>query len=253
MYTKAEMKTILASDRYPRSAKYDPGWVLENQMGPNVLWLTESLAQLLELKPAMRVLDLGCGKAISSIFLAKEFDLQVWAADLWINPSENWKRIKEVELEDQVYPIYAEAHTLPFGEQFFDAILSMDAYHYFGTDELYLGYILRFLKSGGQIGVIVPGLREEIGEHIPTHLKEFWQWEFYSFHSPTWWRRHWSKTGLVSVELADLDPDGWQVWLRWEKLIAKLESDDSARKEAEMLSLDAGRNLGFTRIVARKK
>ena len=35
------------------------------------------------LEPGMRVLDLGCGKGLSSIFLAKEFGVQVWAADLW--------------------------------------------------------------------------------------------------------------------------------------------------------------------------
>ena len=29
----------------------------------------------MELEPGMRVLDMGCGKAISSIFLAKEFDV----------------------------------------------------------------------------------------------------------------------------------------------------------------------------------
>lgn len=53
-------------------------------MGPNVLWLTEFLGQAMELQPGMRVLDMGCGRALSSIFLAKEFGVQVWAADLWI-------------------------------------------------------------------------------------------------------------------------------------------------------------------------
>ena len=33
------------------------------------------------IRPGMRVLDLGCGTAISSIFLAKEFGLQAWAAE----------------------------------------------------------------------------------------------------------------------------------------------------------------------------
>lgn len=51
-------------------------------MGPNVLWLAEALSQMMDLRPGMRVLDMGCGKAISSIFLAKEFGLEVWATDL---------------------------------------------------------------------------------------------------------------------------------------------------------------------------
>ena len=58
-------------------------------MGPHVLWLAESLSEVFEFKPGMRVLDLGCGRAVSSIFLAQEFGVTVWAADYWIKPSEN--------------------------------------------------------------------------------------------------------------------------------------------------------------------
>ena len=36
------------------------------------------------IEPGMKVLDLGCGKAMSSIFLAREFRVSVWATDLWI-------------------------------------------------------------------------------------------------------------------------------------------------------------------------
>jgi ubiquinone/menaquinone biosynthesis C-methylase UbiE len=58
-------------------------------MGPNPLWLTEWLCELMDLRPGMRVLDLGCGRAPSSIFLAFELwrcqergeDAKVVAAD----------------------------------------------------------------------------------------------------------------------------------------------------------------------------
>ncbi len=46
-------------ESFPRSARYDPAWVAENGMGPNVLWLTESLSERIELRPGMRVMDLG--------------------------------------------------------------------------------------------------------------------------------------------------------------------------------------------------
>ena len=75
--TKEELAEAFRLDEFPRSAGYDPEWVIENMMGPNVLWLTESLTQVMDLEPGMRILDMGCGRAISSIFLAKEFDLQV--------------------------------------------------------------------------------------------------------------------------------------------------------------------------------
>lgn len=69
----------LILEEYPLSANYDSEWVRKNEMGPNALWLTESLTQVMEIKSGMRILDLGCGTAMSSIFLAKEFNVQVWA------------------------------------------------------------------------------------------------------------------------------------------------------------------------------
>ena len=207
-HTKTELAALLTLDQFPRSASYDPEWVFENLMGPNVLWLTEALSQVMDLKPGMRVLDMGCGRAVSSIFLAKEFGLQVWATDLWISASENWQRVSAAGLANQVFPIHAEAHALPFAAGFFDALLSLDAYHYFGTDDLYLGYYSQFVQAGGQIGMVAPGLLHESTDGLPEHLVPYWSWDFWSFHSSDWWRNHWEKTDKVEVALADSIPDG---------------------------------------------
>jgi SAM-dependent methyltransferase len=244
---------------FPRSASYDPNWVLENLMGPNVLWLTESLCDEMELEPGMRVLDLGCGKAVSSIFLAKEFGVQVWATDLWIDARENWRRVREAGVEELVFPIHAEAHALPFADGFFDALVSLDAYHYFGTDDLYLGrHFAPLVEPGGQLGIVVPGLVREFDEP-PAHLASFWarEWEMWSFHSPEWWRGHWEKTGVVVVEVADLVPDGWRRWLDWDEVSLELgfvpeEFANELPEWIETMRRDAGRNLGFVRVVARR-
>lgn len=220
-------------------------------MGPNVLWLTESLTDCMGLASGMRVLDLGCGRAYSSMFLAREFGVQVWAADLWIKPTENFRRIVEQGLEGSVFPVHTEAHALPFAEGFFDAIVSMDAYHYFGTDNLYLPYILKFLRDGGQLGVNVPGLVEEFADGLPDYLAEHWEPDFWSFHSPDWWRRHWARSEEVEVTTADNVPDGGKLWLKWLEECAA--AGYSAEDEALMLLADAGRNIGFTRVVARKR
>ena len=45
---------------------------------------------------------MGRGRAISSIFLVKEFGVQVLATDLWIKPSENAGRIRDADVEDRV-------------------------------------------------------------------------------------------------------------------------------------------------------
>ena len=77
---------------------------------------------------------MGCGRAISSIFLVKELDVQVWATGLWTRPSKSAGRIRDADVEGRVFSVHAEAHGLPVADEFFDAIVSMDAYHYWGTD-----------------------------------------------------------------------------------------------------------------------
>ena len=92
---------LLVSERFPRSALYHPEWVLASiSGGANALWLTEWLASALDLRPGMRILDLGCGRAASSIFLRREFGVQVWATDLWFDVSENLRRIRDAGAED---------------------------------------------------------------------------------------------------------------------------------------------------------
>ena len=132
----------LARPGYPRSAAYDPWWVVENLMGPHPLWLAESLTDLQAPASGTRVLDLGCGKALTSIFLAHEFGVRVTAADLWIPAEENLERIEAAGMAELVVPIWAEAHSLPFEPGSFDAIVSFDAYQYFGTADLYLAYLV---------------------------------------------------------------------------------------------------------------
>ena len=248
----AEQRHRLTLAKYPRSAKYDAGWALANMMGPNPLWLMEALLQAMHLKPGMRVLDLGCGKAISSIFLAHEFDVQVWAADLWIPPTDNLARIRAAGLADRVFPLRLEAHALPFAEGYFDAVVSVDAYHYFGTNDLYFAqYIAPLLAPGGELGIVVPGLANEFVE-VPPHLKPYWEPEFRSFHSADWWRRQIDNSGRAKVTKADRVSEGWRDWLTWQEVCVEAGvRPEDAQREAEMLRVDGGRHLGFTRLVAR--
>jgi hypothetical protein len=40
-----KLKELLSRDEYPRSGKYDPRWILDNQMGLHPLWLSEWLCR----------------------------------------------------------------------------------------------------------------------------------------------------------------------------------------------------------------
>jgi SAM-dependent methyltransferase len=251
--TNDELRAMLARPELPRSAEYDPRWVLENQMGPNALWLTEWMCQAMRLHPGMRILDLGCGRGLSSIFLAREFGLQVWAADLWIGASENAERIRQAGVEDRVFPLHIDARQMPFAEAFFDAILCIDSFIYFGTDDLYLDYLHHYVRPGGQIGIVVPGFMQDVNGSLPEHLLPFWAQECWTWHTAAWWRRLWERTGLVEIETADTFPQGAQAWLQWKKTRwAAGEQSESLKSDIQVLENDQGRYMGWVRMVARR-
>ena len=242
---------LLFSELFPRSNKYDFQWIIENQMGLNPLWLTEWLCEKMSLTSGMRVLDLGCGKALSSIFLAKEYGVQVWAADLWIKPTDNYERIRQAGVEDRVFPVHADARSLPFAEGYFDAILCTDSYIYFGTDDLYLDYLHQFVRPGRQIGITVPGFMRELNGRLPEHLLPFWAQECWTWHTVDWWQWHWERTELMDDISVDTLPDGWKSWLQWKKARAKGEGENpSLFSDIQVLETDRGRYMGFIRMVA---
>jgi SAM-dependent methyltransferase len=243
---------FLKADRFPRSSRYNPEWILANVGGgANALWLTEWLTEAMNLQPGMRVLDLGCGKAVSSIFLHREFGVHVWAVDLWISASENHQRLRDAGVAENVFPIHADAKSLPFAREYFDAIVSIDSFPYYGTDDLYLGNVLRFLKPGGTIGIAGAGLMKEFGESVPEPLRDWWipqTPDINLLHSAAWWKQHWAKSGVLDVTLADTMPDGWKYWLNWQRAVAP-----DNKPEIQALEADQGQWLGYTRNVGHRR
>jgi SAM-dependent methyltransferase len=239
----------LVSGQFPLSRKYHPDWLLAGASGgSNPLWLAEWLTSAMDLHPGMRVLDLGCGRAASSIFLWREFGVQVWATDLWFSASENLQRIRDAGAGDAVYPVHADARSLPFAPGFFDAILSIASFPYYGTDDHYLRYLARFVKPGGQVGIAGEAFMREIEGPVPEHLRDWWTPDLWCLHSPDWWRRHWEQTGIVDVKLADTMPGGWRHWLDWQRTVAP-----ENEPEIKALEADQGICLGYLRLVGRRR
>jgi SAM-dependent methyltransferase len=251
------LDALLRPDDYPRASAYDPAWLVGLDMGPNPLWLLEDLSRDLELRPGMRVLDLGSGKGATSVFLAREFGVRVYAADLWV-PAEDAEAVfAAAGVSEQVHAVRAEAHALPFEPEYFDAIVSIDAYEYFGTADSYLGYLVRFLRPGGQLGIATPAMTAEVRElgAIPPHIKELVGWEAIAWHTPQWWRFQWDITELVSVTSARLQPTGWRDWLLWARVCLEHgdpAASDMVRQTIAMLEADQGEFLSFALVTARR-
>jgi len=201
--------------KYPRTEKYDIDWINENRMGPNPILFMEELCEHLDLHPGMKVLDMGCGRGLTSVFLAKEYGVTVFATDLDVNATDNLRRFEEAGVADRVFPIHAEAHALPFAHGFFDAAVSIDSYHYYGACEWYFPMIYSHLvKPGGQFGFVSPGYTREFEQGFPESLRKFKGPEqgMFTFHSNAWWRRLWEKTGLVDIAACYDIEDAHGIW-----------------------------------------
>lgn len=235
-------------EKFPRAARYNFEWQKENSFGGNPVWLAEWLTNDLPLNPGMKALDLGCGRGKSSIFLAREFGVQIVAVDLMIDPAETLQRIRHAGLEGQILPLCCDARQLPFAAEAFDAIVCLDAYFYFGTDDLYLNYLCNFVRPGGWLGIAGAGLTEEITGEVPAHLLENWSNDYWALHSAPWQRRLWEKTGLVDIVAADAMPEGGRAWLEWQQ-----RAHPYNQKEIVSLEIDAGRWITYTRVIARRR
>lgn len=215
-------------------------------MGAHPLWLTEWLTQHVDLEPGTRVLDLGCGKAKSSIFLAREFDVEVWAVDLWTGADENLVRVEDAGVSDRVFPIHADARQLPFAGDFFDVVIGIDSFNFFATDDLYLNYLAHFVREGGALAFASAGLVRDFGSCLPAHLEPMWTGDYWALHTSAWWREHVAKTRLFDVAFAGDMPDGWRCWLEW------AQATGSAGWYREAVKADGGRYLGYAGLVARR-
>ena len=123
----------------------------ETMMGPNSVRILAELFEKypLQLAPNDMVLDLGCGTGLTSLIIAKETGAKVFANDLWVSAQENEKRFAAWGVEEQVTPVCEDANSLPFEEKQFQALISIDAYHYFaGSKGFFQEKILPFIKDG---------------------------------------------------------------------------------------------------------
>lgn len=227
---------------------YDRDFLLDTMMGPNAMRITEEMASFLPISPGMRILDLGCGMGISSILLAQKYDVTVFAADLWISPSDNAKRFASLGLDSKVFPFFVDAtKDIPFAHEYFDMIISVDSYQYFGNNENMLPKLLPFVKKGGFMAVAIPGFVQEYPEgQLPKEVQPYWTPEWY-FYSCSWWRTLWEKEASIAITvLREMDSckQAWDDWLR--------SPNPYAQRDIAMMEAGAGQYFNIIQLIGRK-
>ena len=201
-----------------RTEKYKEFFTKEFLMGPNSIKLLDELLEKAPKELTGRVLDLGCGKGLTSLFLARETSAeQVFATDLWISATTNARSFEAWGEEEKIIPIHADAMELPYAEEYFDAIVSIDSYHYFGcADNVFAEKILPLLKKGGYALLAMPGLKQEFGENVPALMDEWAGEDAKTFHSCGWWKNRIKQGVEGQVEVTVMESERYNdIWNDW--------------------------------------
>lgn len=205
---------------FPKANSFPANLVREKIMGPNPLKICEELLSEVNLAPDAVVCDLGSGTGITSAMLAREYGFDVYAVDLWSDPVENRAFFDELGISlETIHPVKADAtQGLPFPPEFFDAVVSVDSYNYYGRDPHYLGEkLLPYVKRNGMLYLAIPGMVHDCHDNLPACLLKSWTSEQLDYmHDIAWWRAMISQTEeieIVDMRAMECATEAWSDWL----------------------------------------
>ena len=140
---------------------------------------------------------------------------------------------------------------MPFARGYFDAIVSVDSYHYFGCKEgVFADKILPFIRPGGTVMIAVPGLREEPVGSLRT-LFETWAEgdDSLCFKTVDWWKNMLEKECAnqcdIEVKEAECYDRAWEDWFN--------SGHEFGTRDKEFLSKGLDQILNFVLMYVHRK
>lgn len=137
-------------------------WAHEGEgekMESHHLNITEKTIRLMSLRPGERVLDLGCGSGWATRLLARivgegpEGFGQVVGLDV---SDEMIRHARESSKDfDNILYVWGSAQKIPWEENFFDKILSVESFYYYPDQELALAELFRVMAPHGRLFILI--------------------------------------------------------------------------------------------------
>jgi tocopherol O-methyltransferase len=114
--------------------------------------LIEELLNWAEVKQAEKIIDVGCGIGGSTLYLAEKFNAE--ATGITLSPlqaARATQRAQEFKLEGKTQFQVADALKMPFEDNFFDLVWSLESGEHMPDKTQFLQECYRVLKPGGTL------------------------------------------------------------------------------------------------------
>ncbi len=129
------------------------------EMEAHHLNITEQTIRLMDLKPGERVLDLGCGTGWATRILARlvgdgpEGFGQVVGVDI---SDEMIRRGRAASRDfENVLFVWGSAQQIPWEENFFDKVLSVESFYYYPDQDRTLAELFRVMAPRGRMFILI--------------------------------------------------------------------------------------------------
>jgi len=223
----------------------------DTMWGPNGIRQAEELASHFRVTKDMRILDLGSGMGLSALYLVQAYGAEVFATDLYADPTENYKRFQSLGIADKIVPMLLDAtQPLPFAKSYFDVIFSVGAYNMFGDNEEMLPKLIPYVKKGGYIAVAFPGLKYEFSDNVPPEMQLFWEAPDVArcVRGIEWWKELFNKAeGIEIVNISEMACHD----IAWEEYLASIDPCGEDKWTLDMKAAEDGKYFNTIQLVAK--
>ena len=128
------------------------------EMEAHHLSITEQTLALMNLKPGERVLDLGCGAGWASRLMAKAIaddDKPGQVVGLDVSDEMIRRARAGSTAYDNVMFVVGSAQQIPWEENFFDKVLSVESFYYYADQERALAELFRVIAPKGKLYILI--------------------------------------------------------------------------------------------------
>ena len=129
------------------------------KMRQHHLNITEKTIRLMDLRPGERVLDLGCGSGWATRLLARLVGVgpEGFGQVVGVDVADEMIRQARAESKDfdNILYVWGSAQQIPWEENFFDKVLSVESFYYYADQGRALDELRRVMAPGASLFILI--------------------------------------------------------------------------------------------------